>query len=106
MPRQRASGKIQRNNYHHGSRGPYLTSKMMSVFLIFTQGTQRNVRNRRVRNSLKGYFSLNDSMRGQRATGKIQRNNCHLKIAAFFNGKTISVFLIFTQGTNRNVNNR
>ena len=43
---QRATGKIQRNNYHHGSRGPSLTGKTMSVFLIFTQGTHQNVKNR------------------------------------------------------------
>ena len=43
---QRATGKIQRNNYHHGSCGPSLTGRTMSVFLIFTQGTHRNVKNR------------------------------------------------------------
>ena len=43
---QRATGKIQRSNYHHGSCGPSLTGKTMSVFLIFTQGTHRNVKNR------------------------------------------------------------
>ena len=52
MRGQRATGKIQRNNYHHGSCGPSLTGKTMSVFLIFTQGTHRNVKNRRVRSSL------------------------------------------------------
>ena len=46
MRGQRAAGKIQRNNYHHGSYGPSLTGKIMSVFLIFTQGTHRNVKNR------------------------------------------------------------
>ena len=46
MRGQRATGKIQRNNYHHGSCGPPLTGKTMSVFLIFTQGTHRNVKNR------------------------------------------------------------
>ena len=49
---QHATGKIQRDNYHHGSCGPSLTSKTMSVFLIFTQGTHRNVKNRWVRSSL------------------------------------------------------
>ena len=44
MRGQRATGKIQRNSYHHGSCGPSLTSKTMSVFLIFTQGTHRNVK--------------------------------------------------------------
>ena len=43
---QRARSKIQRNNYHHGNCGPSLTGEMMSVFLIFTQGTDRNVKNR------------------------------------------------------------
>ena len=43
---QRATGKIQRNNYHHGSCGPSLTGKTMSVFLTFTQGTHRNAKNR------------------------------------------------------------
>ena len=46
MHGQRATGKIQRNNYHHGSCGLSLTGKTMSVFLIFTQGTHRNVKNR------------------------------------------------------------
>ena len=50
---QRATSKIQRNNYHQGSRGPFLTGKTMSVFLIFTQGTHRNVKNCWVRSSLK-----------------------------------------------------
>ena len=43
---QRATGNIQRNNYHHGSCGTSLTSKTSSVSLIFTQGTHRNVKNR------------------------------------------------------------
>ena len=46
MRGQRATGKIQRNNYNHGSCGPPLTCKTTSVFLIFTQGTHRNVKNR------------------------------------------------------------
>ena len=46
MRGQRATSKIQRNNYHHGSCGASLTGKTMSVFLIFTQGTHRNVKNR------------------------------------------------------------
>ena len=46
MRGQRATGKIQRNNYHHGSCGPPLTGNTTSVFLIFTQGTHRNVKNR------------------------------------------------------------
>ena len=45
MRGQRATGKIQRNNYHHGNCGPSLTGKTMSVFLIFTQRTPRNVKN-------------------------------------------------------------
>ena len=44
MRGQRATGKIQRNNYHHESCGPSLTGKTMSVFLIFTQGTHRNAK--------------------------------------------------------------
>ena len=43
---QRATGKIQRNNYRHGSCGPSLTGKTSSVSLIFTHGTHRNVKNR------------------------------------------------------------
>ena len=43
---QRAMGKIQRNNHHHGSCGPSLTGKTVFVFLIFTQRTHRNVKNR------------------------------------------------------------
>ena len=46
MRGQRATGKIQRNNYHHLSCGPSLTGKTMSVFLIFTQETHQNVKNR------------------------------------------------------------
>ena len=45
MRGQRATGKIQRNNHHHGSCEPSLTAKTMSVFLIFTQETHRNVKN-------------------------------------------------------------
>ena len=44
MRGQRATGKIQRNNYHHGSCGPFLTGKTMPVFLIFMQGSHRNVK--------------------------------------------------------------
>ena len=43
---QCATGKIQRNNYHHGSCGPSLTGKTLSVSLIFKHGTHRNVKNR------------------------------------------------------------
>ena len=43
---QRAMGKFQRNNYHHESCRPSLTGKTMSVFLIFMEGTHRNVKNR------------------------------------------------------------
>ena len=46
-----AMGKIQRNNYHHGSCRPSLTGKTSSVSLIFTHGTHRNVKNRWVRSS-------------------------------------------------------
>ena len=46
MRGQRATDKIQSNNYHHGSCGPSLTGKTMSVFLIFTQGMHQNVKNR------------------------------------------------------------
>ena len=60
MRGERATGKIQKSNYHHGSCGPSLTCKTSSVYLIFTHGTHRNVKNRWVRSRLKGYFSLND----------------------------------------------
>ena len=43
---QHARGKIQRNNYHHGSCGHSLTGKTPSMSLIFTYGTHRNVKNR------------------------------------------------------------
>ena len=46
MRGQRATGKIKRNNYHHGSCGSSLTGKTSSVPLIFTHGTHRNVKNR------------------------------------------------------------
>ena len=64
MRGQRATDKIQRNNYHHGSCGPSFTGKTMSVFLIFTQETHRNVKNRLVRSALKATFHLTISMRG------------------------------------------
>ena len=34
MCRQCATGKIQKKDYHHGSCGPSLMGKTMSVFLI------------------------------------------------------------------------
>ena len=37
MRGQRATGKIQRNNYHHGNCGPSLMGKTMLVFLISMQ---------------------------------------------------------------------
>ena len=46
MGGQLATGKIQRDNCHHGSCGPSLTGRTMSVFLILTQGTHRNAKNR------------------------------------------------------------
>ena len=46
MRGQRATGKIQRNNYHHGNCGPSLTDKTSSVSLIFTHRTHRNIKNR------------------------------------------------------------
>ena len=58
MRGQRATGKIKRNNYHHGSCGLSLTDKTMSVFLIFTQGTHRNVKNRRVRSAFTVLFHV------------------------------------------------
>ena len=45
MRGQRATGKIERNNYHHGNRGPSLTGKTSSVSLIFTHRRHRNVKN-------------------------------------------------------------
>ena len=46
MRGQRVTGKIQRNNYHHGSCGPSLTGKTSSVSLIVTHKTHQNVKNR------------------------------------------------------------
>ena len=43
---QCATGKIQRNNYRHGSCEHSLTGKTSSVSLIFTHRTHRNVKNR------------------------------------------------------------
>ena len=45
MRGQRATGKIQRNNYRNGSCGPYLTGKTSSVLFIFMHGMHRNVKN-------------------------------------------------------------
>ena len=53
MGGQRATGKIQRNNYHHGSCRPSLTGKTMSVFLILSQRTHQNVKNPWVKSNLK-----------------------------------------------------
>ena len=44
MRGQRATGKIQRNNYHYRTCGPSLTGKTSSVSLIFTHGTHRYVK--------------------------------------------------------------
>ena len=55
---QRATSKIQKNNYHHGSYGLSLTGKTSSVSLIFTHGTHQNVKNRWVRRSLKDSTAL------------------------------------------------
>ena len=63
---QHAMDNIQMNNYHHGSCRPSLMGKTMSVFLIFTQGTHRNVKNRWMRSSLKGYFSQGGIFRAER----------------------------------------
>ena len=46
MRGQRATGKIQRNNYHHGNCGSSFTGKTSSVSLILTHRTHRNVKNR------------------------------------------------------------
>ena len=79
MRGQRATGKIQRNNYYYRSCGP----------------------------SLKATFHLTISVRGKRATDKIQRNNYHHgSCGPSLTGKTMSVFLFFTQGTHRNAKNR
>ena len=52
MRGQRATSKIQKNNYyHHGDCGPSLTGKTSTVYLIFTHLTYRNVKNRCVRSS-------------------------------------------------------
>ena len=61
MHGERATGKIQRNKYHHESCGPSLMGEASSVSLIFTHGTHQNIKNRRVRSSIKGYFSLKPS---------------------------------------------
>ena len=61
--------------------------------------------NRYVKSSLKGYFSLNDSIRGQRETGKVRSNNYHQgNCGPSLTGKTSSVSLIFTYQAHRNVN--
>ena len=55
----------------------------------------------------KATFHLTISVRGQRAMGKIQRNNYHDgSCGPSLTGKTMSVFLIFRQGMHRNVKNR
>ena len=57
--------------------------------------------------SIKATFHLTISLRGQRATGKIQGNNGHQgSCRPSLTGKTMSVFFILTQRTHRNVKNR
>ena len=57
--------------------------------------------------TLKATFHLTVSIRGQRATGKSQRNNYrHGSCGPSLTGKTSSVSLIFTHGTHRNFKNR
>ena len=54
-----------------------------------------------------GELRLNDSIREQHTTGKIQRNNYyHGNCGSSLTGKTSSVCLIFTDQTHRNVKNR
>ena len=56
---------------------------------------------------LKATCHLTISMRGQRVTGKIQRNNYdHGNCGPSLRGNTMSVFLIFMQEMHRNVKNR
>ena len=52
MHGQRAVGKSQRNNYHHGNCEQSLTDKTLSESLIFRHHAHGNVKNRRVRSSL------------------------------------------------------
>ena len=62
---------------------------------------------RRFRRVVKATFRLTISMRDQRATGHIQRNNySHGSCGPPLTGKTSSVSLIFTHGTHQNVKNR
>ena len=71
MREQRATSRIQRNNYHHGSCGPSLTDKTSSVSLIFTHRTHRNVKNRW--NEYPGCSSFSDPgmMTPELAGGKV-----------------------------------
>ena len=56
---------------------------------------------------LKATFHMTISMRGQCATGEIQRNSYHHgNCGPSLTGKTSSVSLMFTHGTHRNVKNR
>ena len=73
MHGQRATGKIHRNNYHHGNCGPSLMGKTLSVSLIFMLGTHRNVRNHQVRSGLKIWECGEDStIRQARPAGERQ----------------------------------
>ena len=57
--------------------------------------------------NIKAASHLTISMRGQRATGNIKRNNYHHgNCGSYLTSKTSSVCLIFTQKTHRNVKNR
>ena len=59
---QRETGRIQRDDYHHGNWGPSLTGKTWPVSLIFTHRTHRDVKTRWVRSSLK--LQLQDAFIG------------------------------------------
>ena len=83
MRGQRATDKIQRNNYHHGSCVPSLTGKTLSVFLIFTQGTHRNVKNRWARSSLQVVFTLYRIVERSVAENVPDRASIHTRNAAF-----------------------
>ena len=83
---------------------PYET--LHAVYCYFSLENSKG-RSRPVTSSVKATFHLTIFMRGERATGKIQRNNCHHgSCGSSLTCETSSVSLIFTYGTYRNVKNR
>ena len=92
MRGQRATGKIQRNNYHHGSWGPSLTGKTSSVSLIFTHRMHRNVKNRWVKSSLyRGCRSKQGNLSFSHIVAHLPTNSVMAVMAVLYSFETVLV---------------